>query len=112
MAWPFSNWRYGTAWLCPALPQVRSYLLAVLEELVTRWAVDGLHLDYIRYNEEEVGSFGFHPSSLDAFRRDLGGGPDLATAAGRASWTAWRSLLVTSFVQDVNRRLHQLRPQL
>lgn len=39
---PFSNWRYGTAWLCPVLPAVREYLAAVLVELATRWPVDGI----------------------------------------------------------------------
>lgn len=121
---PFSNWRYGTAWLCPVLPAVREYLAAVLVELATRWPVDGIHLDYIRYNEEEAGSFGFHPASLAQFRKENEGreetvtgekrpgtgGPDLGSEAGRAAWTAWRAANVTGFVTGVARRLRALRP--
>ncbi|MBE3577990.1 MAG: family 10 glycosylhydrolase [Limnochordales bacterium] len=113
---PFSNWRYGTAWLCPVLPAVREYLLAVLAELVTRWPVDGVHLDYIRYNEEEAGSFGFHPASLAQFREDTGmsepghGGRDADDQERRAAWTAWRAGNVTRFLTEAVRRLRALRP--
>lgn len=113
---PFSNWRYGTAWLCPALPAVREYLLAVLAELVTRWPVDGVHLDYIRYNEEEAGSFGFHPFSLAQFRVDTGlgeasqGGPYVDHPGGRTTWTAWRASNVTRFLTEAVRRLRTFRP--
>lgn len=37
------------AFLDPANPEVRRYLMALLEEIVTRYAVDGIQLDYIRY---------------------------------------------------------------
>jgi len=35
--------------LSPQIPAVRNYLLAVISDLLARYPVDGLHLDYIRY---------------------------------------------------------------
>jgi len=36
-------------WLCPSSPENLRLLVAAVEELLDRYAVDGLHLDYIRY---------------------------------------------------------------
>ena len=37
--------------LSPGLPEVREYLNTVAMELVSKYDIDGLHLDYIRWNE-------------------------------------------------------------
>ncbi len=39
------------AWLSPGLPEVRQYLVNVAMEIVNRYDVDGLHLDFVRWNE-------------------------------------------------------------
>lgn len=36
-------------YLAPANPSVQIYLLKIIEEIVTRYNFDGVHLDYIRY---------------------------------------------------------------
>jgi uncharacterized lipoprotein YddW (UPF0748 family) len=36
-------------YLSPARPEVRAYTASVVRELVSRYAVDGVHLDYVRY---------------------------------------------------------------
>lgn len=36
-------------YLAPANPSVRIYLLKIIEEIVTKYEFDGIHLDYIRY---------------------------------------------------------------
>jgi uncharacterized lipoprotein YddW (UPF0748 family) len=36
-------------YLSPAKPEVRAYIAEVVRDLVTRYAVDGVHLDYVRY---------------------------------------------------------------
>jgi uncharacterized lipoprotein YddW (UPF0748 family) len=36
-------------YLSPALPAVRRYVAAVIRDIVTRYPVDGIHLDYVRY---------------------------------------------------------------
>jgi len=36
-------------YLSPTEPAVRDYIAAVMNELVTHYAIDGVHLDYVRY---------------------------------------------------------------
>lgn len=42
----------GSRHLDPGMPEARTYLSNIVEEVVTRYAVDGIHLDYFRYPEE------------------------------------------------------------
>ncbi len=37
--------------LSPGLPEVRAYLIKVAMEIVRKYDIDGLHLDYVRWNE-------------------------------------------------------------
>lgn len=48
----------------PALPEMRRHTAAVIKDIVTRYPVDGVHLDYIRY--PGVG-FGFNKYERTAF---------------------------------------------
>ncbi|NQV50321.1 MAG: family 10 glycosylhydrolase [Candidatus Marinimicrobia bacterium] len=43
--------------LSPGLQAVRDYTLDVAMELVTNYDIDGLHLDYVRWNEYDTGDF-------------------------------------------------------
>jgi len=40
-----------TEYVDPANEAVRAYVLSAVEELATRYAVDGIHLDFVRYGE-------------------------------------------------------------
>ena len=48
------NGREGI-YLSPLHPEVHNHLLAVAEEIVTQYNVDGLHLDYVRYQDRNWG---------------------------------------------------------
>ncbi|MGI6532820.1 MAG: hypothetical protein ACOX29_10370 [Bacillota bacterium] len=41
----------------------------LFREVVTKYSVDGLHIDYIRYNEDGIGHFGYSDYSKEAFFR-------------------------------------------
>ena len=43
-----------TLYLSPYHEQVTPYLLTILGEILNKYDVDGLHLDYIRYNNNNV----------------------------------------------------------
>lgn len=78
----------GGAWsdyLDPGVPEVQDHLAAVVSELVTRYPVDGIHLDYVRYNSADAG---YNPKALAAFQAERGvsGTPE----PGDAVWQAWR----------------------
>ncbi|MFQ5583363.1 MAG: glycoside hydrolase family 10 protein [Calditrichia bacterium] len=50
----------------PFLPEVRDYLLRVIDDILSQYDVDGLHLDYIRYPGNK---FDFHPRVRAAFKK-------------------------------------------
>ncbi len=50
----------------PVIPEFRRYLEEVMVELVENYDIDGLHLDYMRY---EDGDFGYSEASRDLFRK-------------------------------------------
>ncbi len=43
-------------YLAPHHPGVNSYLLTVIREILLNYDIDGLHLDYIRYADEDYGN--------------------------------------------------------
>lgn len=50
------QWREGNReqyWLDPGLPEVREYLIKVFTDLVTKYDIDGLQLDFARYPGKE-----------------------------------------------------------
>jgi len=55
-------------YLSPATDAAVDYTAEVVQSIVTRYAVDGVHLDYIRYPSSE---FDYSRDALAAFRRTL-----------------------------------------
>jgi uncharacterized lipoprotein YddW (UPF0748 family) len=80
---------HGGTWssyLDPGVPQVRSHVAAVVRELATRYPrLDGIHLDYVRYDGADQG---YNPIALTRYRADTGatGTP----APTDAAFTTWR----------------------
>ena len=54
--------------LSPADPAAADYLARIVGELVTRYAVDGVHLDYVRYPNED---FDYSRRALSLFAADV-----------------------------------------
>ena len=110
----FSNWQYGTAWLNASMPEPRQYLKDLFMEIVTKYALDGLHLDYIRYNEDEIGHFGLSEFSRNAFKEKYGFDPK-SVAVGSKEWKLfdqWREDNVTSFVKEMTEAVKKENPNL
>lgn len=109
----FAPNEFGTAWLSPVLPEVRSFLAQAFVELVTRYDVDGIHFDYIRYNEEGYRAFGFSKASLEAFKEATGlDARNLTTYAERLMWDRWREGNVTRVVRELVAALREARPDI
>jgi len=116
--------------LDPANPEVRNYLTQLMTEITTEYAVDGLHLDYIRYPFQSPGrnrTYGYGEAARWRFMRQTGVDPlDLrpypdagATYEVRsrqrqlwADWTAFRIEQVNSFVETLSTTLKRRRPEL
>jgi uncharacterized lipoprotein YddW (UPF0748 family) len=58
-------------WISPASPRAQAHLLAMMQEITDRYAVDGLHLDYIRWPFQKSNwRAGVDPVSLQRFYED------------------------------------------
>jgi uncharacterized lipoprotein YddW (UPF0748 family) len=97
--------------LNPCLPEVRGYLVAVLEELLENYEVDGLHLDYIRFPNEPPATpkgldYPRDPRTLELFRAARGANPDESPKA----WDEWRSEQITILVREIRAMQKKVRP--
>ena len=96
--------------LNPCLPKVRDYLVSVFEEIVSRYPVDGLHMDYIRFpvdKKPEDIDYPHDEKTLALYKRATGKGPTDDAEA----WSQWRRDQVTRLVGDVRRMVKRVRPR-
>ncbi len=99
--------------LNPCLPEVREYLVAVFEDLVARYPVDGLHMDYIRFPNEPPatprGSGIDYPRddrTLALYKQATGKAPE----DDEQAWDDWRTEQVTQLVRDIDAMIARTRP--
>ena len=101
----------GSYWLSPSVPAVRRLLLNAYVELVEKYDVDGLQLDYVRYPTPDQG---YEPYARSRFMAAYGVDPveiqPFTQAA--ADWHQWREDRIDSFVALVARELRRVRPSL
>jgi uncharacterized lipoprotein YddW (UPF0748 family) len=102
--------------LSPAHPRVREWIADNIKELVTRYPVDGVHLDYIR---QPVVSIGNDPTTRARFALESGVDPAMIRrlpAAERArmdsAWVAFQQEQVTAIVEQVRSAMNEVRPGL
>lgn len=100
----------------PVYPEVRGHIVSVMEEIVSRYDVDGLHLDYIRFPNEwndswpvgaQVPDYPRDPRTLGMFKRMTGRSPRQAPEA----WNAFRCEAVTQVVRDIRKMMLEKKPK-
>ena len=110
-------------YLSPMTPGAVDYTVGVVRDIVQRYAVDGMHLDYVRYPSAE---FDYSRDALAAFRQDviadlsnadrlkydrrLPGEPLIYTLAFPERWRAFRSNRLTRLVEQVRGAVKHARP--
>lgn len=95
-------------YLSPAHPAVAAHLEAVVRELVSGYAVDGLHLDFIRYPGRE---YDFSRAALVSFRARRGHGWLMdGPERDPAGWDAHRRDVVEALVTRLARAARTARP--
>lgn len=99
--------------LNPCLPEVRYYILSVFADLLARYALDGLHMDYVRYPCEppvipaQSGlDYPRDARTVALFEAESGKTPD----GDRAAWGAWRAEQLSKLVRAVRAMQRELRP--
>jgi uncharacterized lipoprotein YddW (UPF0748 family) len=89
-------------YLSPGNPEVLPYLESLVTEVASRYAIDGIHFDYIRYPYADAG---YDPASLASFHDAH---PD-APAEGDL-WNDWRQEQVSRTVEAMSRAARAVRP--
>lgn len=101
--------------LNPAFPEVREHLVAVCREVVARYPVDGLHLDYVRIPNDwhegfnalgAVPDYPRDPRTLRMYREETGKSPD----DDPATWRNWRASRVNILVKAIHEAVRRARP--
>ncbi|ACK67591.1 protein of unknown function DUF187 [Rippkaea orientalis PCC 8801] len=109
--------QFKKAFLDPSNPEVRQYLLAILDEIATNYEVDGIQFDYIRYPFQDPKinqTFGYSKTSRALFK-DMTGVDPIEISPGHPLWNQWtgfRIHQVDSFVATASAKLKQKRPDL
>lgn len=108
----------GYYYVQPSNPEARKFLMTALEDLVRRYDLDGLQLDYIRYPNVPVDAEGYDYSEATRRRFKSTAGTDpmaLSPTETPEKWREWegfREASVSSFVKDSRERLRKIRPGL
>ena len=95
--------------LNPCLPEVRTYLASVVQDLTARYPVDGVHFDYVRFagrGPGKLADFPYDPRTLRLFRQYAGVSPFDDAAA----WDRWRRLSVNTLLYRVAQTVRETRP--
>ncbi len=116
--------------LDPANPEVRDYLLKLVDEIITNYDVDGLQLDYIRYPFQDPAAqrtYGYGTAARQQFRRLTGVDPMTLTPVVdpwspraeqermRSLWNQWNQFRidqVNRFVQETAQHVRAKRPDI
>jgi len=102
--------------LSPAHPKVREWIADNIKELVSRYPIDGVHLDYIR---QPVVSIGNDPTTRARFALETGVDPIMFRRLPHAermrmdsTWAAFQMDQVTAIVREVRETLNEVKPGL
>lgn len=110
--------------LSPIPEASQQYTLSIVKDVLTRYDLDGLHLDYIRY---PTADFDYSRGALEAFRAHHGAGlpaseqsrldtltkrdPLAWTAAFPAAWEEFRRDRLNLLVQRIRTLTREIRPE-
>jgi len=107
-------------YLSPSVPEVRRHLLRVIREIIEKYDIDGIHLDYVRYpnlhydyslisRAEFTRKLGFDP--LRVIDHSNGSAEDLRNRRLKV-WQKWRTDQITVLVKGIRTLLRELKPDI
>ena len=87
------------------LPELHNHVAGIVADIASRYAVDGVHLDYVRYDGAQ---WGYHPRALQRFTAETGyqGVP----ASTDRVWADWRRAQSRAIVERARAALARARP--
>lgn len=104
----------GGYWICPSIPEARNYLISIFSEISKNYDIDGLHLDYIRYENQFPAAYCYNTSCREKYKAQCGVDPmEIQPLTEQfVSWGLWREDLVNSFVQNVAQNVRAINPKI
>ncbi|ASQ90482.1 hypothetical protein CHL67_05700 [Prosthecochloris sp. GSB1] len=100
--------RSSSAWLSPSNSRVRQYLASTVKTLFGQYALDGLHLDYLRYPGLDAD---YSTAALQAYALETGRDsiPAISGLLGGqyTEWTNWRASQIASLTEQLRETLRQ-----
>ncbi|MBI2618927.1 MAG: family 10 glycosylhydrolase [Ignavibacteriales bacterium] len=91
-------------WASPGIPAVREHVLNVVRDLVSKYDIDGIHFDYIRYPEDSP-QRGYSTDSISVARfLSAEGNPHQLT------WSHWQREQVNEFVYAAYNAVTTIKP--
>jgi uncharacterized lipoprotein YddW (UPF0748 family) len=95
-------------YITPSSEEVQSHLESVVRELLRRYDVDGLHLDFIRYPNED---YDWSLAALEGFRKQQGGGDLLkGPVLHPEAWAQYRRSVLTALAERLSKAARATRP--
>ncbi|MBN2088817.1 family 10 glycosylhydrolase [candidate division KSB1 bacterium] len=94
----------GYLWLSPTHPEVQQHLLNLCRELLEKYAIDGLHLDYIRYPGP---GYSYDATSLQLFEHNFKTEPTNLPE----KWVYFRRTAINRLVQKIQQLIQQQAPR-
>ncbi len=94
-------------WLNPFHPQVQKFLLELIDDLVSHYAVDGFQFD------DHLGlpiDFGYDPYTVNLYRTEHNGQAPPSNPKD-PEWVGWRARKISDFLILVNKLVKARRPQ-
>lgn len=98
----------------PANPHVREFLTKLMLEAVGKYDIDGIHLDYIRYPGQFPLPSSYSAAAREQFKAEFKIDPvtiDEKNMETAKEWDAWRKKQVTLLVEDVYKKIKEIKPQ-
>lgn len=96
----------------PTDPAVKDRIVAVCRDIVSRYEVNGLHLDYVRFVSDTLEKEALYPgdaATLGRFTAARPGG-DVESAPGREAFRAWIRDEITALVRRLRDEAVSARP--
>ena len=109
---PPVRWDGSNYMLDQGHPQVQQHNYNVAMDVLTRYQVDGIHFDYIRYSDDSSTNnqpWGYHPVSVARFQQ-LKKRPGIPLPTD-TTWLQWRRDQVTAFLRKVYLNAWSVKPQ-
>lgn len=89
------------------VPEARNHTVRVITEIVSRYEIDGLHLDFIRY---PAVTWGYSRIALQRYQTETGATEK--PAPDDAAWQQWRRNQVTNLVEAIRHEVGAAKPGL